>query len=234
MGKFTNRAGRWGDFVDVKTNAPEVLARQVQKVAPGGEVIMSSVCDGWQSLEEKERISRRCLGILVDAGMNVSILTKNALVERDFDIMARGSVELGVTITTLDERVRRVMEPGASPANERLAVLRKAAAAGIRVWAFVGPVLPGISDSEEAIDDLFASVAALPLERLYFDRLNSRYGVWQSMRSTLDEHFPSLVPLYRRLFFESTASARYGLELGDAAAAAAKRRGLGEKLKICS
>lgn len=86
MKRFSGHAEPWGQFLDVKVNAPDVLAREVRRNPPG-RVVVSSVCDGWQPAEQKYELTRRCLHILLEAGYQVSILTKSSLVTRDLDIM---------------------------------------------------------------------------------------------------------------------------------------------------
>ncbi len=161
MKRFTGHAEPWGTFVDVRVNAPEVLEREVRR-KPRGSVMLSSVCDGWQPLEAKHGVSGRCIGILARVGWPISILTKSALVSRDLPLLEGTPADIGVTLTTLDERLRQVIEPHAPPTAERIEVLREAAARGIRVWAFLGPFLPLLTDTEENLEALFAAVAPQP------------------------------------------------------------------------
>jgi DNA repair photolyase len=142
MKRFTGHAERWGTFVDKKVNAPSLLRRELRK-AGKGTVMVSSVTDPYQPLEKKEGLTRQCLLALLDYRFPVDILTKSPLVLRDVDLLGKfEELEVGITITTDDERMREVFEPGAPPINERLKALRALRRNGISTYVFIGPVLP--------------------------------------------------------------------------------------------
>lgn len=142
MRRFTNHREPWGTFVDVRVNAPDQLARDVVRLRPG-VVSLSTVTDPYQPLERRYALSRRCLTVLAGTLFPVSILTKSPLVTRDLDLLrVLPECEVGLTITTDDERMRRLLEPHAPPIAERLTALAALKAAGVRTYAFVGPVLP--------------------------------------------------------------------------------------------
>jgi DNA repair photolyase len=143
MRRYSGHSEPWGAFVDVKTNAPELLRRQLPR-ARKGTVWISSVCDPYQPVEQHYELTRKCLIELADRQFPVQVQTKSALILRDIDIIERfETVEVGFTVTTDDERTATLFEPKASPVTERLKALRKIRAAGIKTFAFVGPLLPG-------------------------------------------------------------------------------------------
>ncbi len=107
MQKFHPHPEPWGEFVDVKVNAPEVLAKRLERAKPGG-VFVSSACDAWQPLEKKWELTRRCCRLLIEHGFTVNALTKNALVLRDLDVFRPGLTRVGTTITTLNRRLARL------------------------------------------------------------------------------------------------------------------------------
>jgi len=230
MKRFTGHKEPWGTFVDVRVNAPAVLEREVRRKRPGS-VMLSSVCDGWQPLEEKHRVSGACARILADHDWPIRILTKSALVERDLDILAHASdADIGVTLTAADEDVREVVEPDASPTEDRVRLLEAAAERGIRVWAFLGPFLPELTDTEENIDALMRRIAHLPLTRLHSDRLNFRSGVAASVRQTVMRRFPSLRKHYARLGSDPTADRDYEQRLRALTRQLADKHGLSHLL----
>ena len=92
--------------------------------------------------------------MLTEAGFRLNILTKNRLVLRDLDILAGHDVCLGVTITTPDEELANLWEPGASPLPDRWHILKTAKAAGLETAVMFGPLLPEISDTQEALSTL--------------------------------------------------------------------------------
>jgi len=162
MKRFTGHKEKWGAFVDVKVNAAEVLVRQMRR-AKRGNIAFGTVTDPYQSLERKYEITRACLEVLTayDGSTElaevfpISILTKAALVLRDLDLLQHlRDVEVGFTITTLDDEGRQMFEPRSSPVPARLTALSELAEAEIKTWAFCGPLLPLLSDSEEQMDAL--------------------------------------------------------------------------------
>jgi DNA repair photolyase len=170
MKRFTGHTENWGDFVDVKINAPELLTREVKK-KKAGRVWISGVCDPYQPLEKRYMITMKCLSILVENGWPFTIQTKSPLVLRDIEILKRASdAEVGFTITTADEKIRRIFEPGAPPGKKRIEALAELHSAGIRTFAMIAPVLPG---AEGLVAQLKGRV-----DNVIIDRLNYHYADW--------------------------------------------------------
>lgn len=232
--RFSHPGEPWGSFVDVKVNAPDILAREVGRKR-AGRVFLSSVCDGWQPQEAHYGLTRRCLEMLLHHRFLVSILTKNALAGRDFDLLAasKEEVEFGMTITTLDEVLRRLIEPESSPSAEHLNLLHEAKSKGISTYAFLGPVMPGLSDGEENINRLLKAVKDAGVDYFYVDRLNPRFGVWSSLKDVLQRHYPDLVELYRRLLYNEMARAEYSEWLMALVLSIAGKHGLDDRMKLC-
>jgi DNA repair photolyase len=230
--RFSHPRQPWGSFVDIKANAPEVLAREVKR-RPVGRVMLSSVCDAWQPVEKEALITRRCLEILARYRYEISALTKSALARRDLDLLASGNVDFGVTVTTLDPHLARLIEPGASPPLERLAVLEEAKNKGIRSYAFVGPLLPFLSDTEESIKSLLKAIKDIGVDYFYLDKLNLRYGVWPALLKLLHERYPALLADYRKIFFENAARMAYLDDLSSRARRIAGELGMADKMTLC-
>jgi DNA repair photolyase len=230
MKRFTGHREPWGDFVDVRTNAPDVLQREMTRKPPGS-VILSSVCDGWQPLESTYRVSGRCVEILARRGWHVSILTKSALARRDLPALEGRSADIGVTITAYDEAIRRILEPAASPTLERLDLLREAAGRGLAVWAFLGPLLPLLTDTEQNLAPLLSALASLPLTHLHYDRVNFRSGVASSLKRMVARHFASLAPDYQWLGSDCDEDRAYADQLHTRITLLADRFGLSHKLR---
>lgn len=231
--RFSHPGEPWGSFVDVKINAPQVLTHEAKRKRVG-RVFISSVCDGWQPLEASYHLTRQCLEILVPHRYPLTILTKSTLASRDLDLLtSKEGVELGVTITTLDEGLRRLIEPRSSPSAERLALLQEAKRRGIRTYAFVGPLLPYLSDTENSLTPLLKAVKDVGADYFYVDRLNRRFGVWPSLKSLLQEHFPDLVDEYRWIFFNERASREYSDRLIATVNCLARKQGLDGRMRLC-
>jgi DNA repair photolyase len=172
--RYSGHAEPWGTFVDAKVNAPDVLRRQLRR-GKRGEVWVSSVCDCYQPLEEKYRLTRKCLEALLEVQWPVRIQTKSVLVLRDLDLFKRfRDLEVAFTVATDDEKIARLFEPGASPIAERIIALGHLREAGVRTMAFVGPLLPG--DPAALAAALFGKVDRVLVDRMnYLDRLRGFY-----------------------------------------------------------
>jgi len=231
--RFSHPGEPWGTFVDIKVNAPQILAQEVKRKRVGG-VFVSSVCDGWQPREASYCLTRQCLEILLHYGYPVTILTKSTLASRDLDLLAsKSEVELGVTITTLDEGLRQLIEPRSSPSTERLALLEEAKRRGIRTYGFLGPLLPYLSDTEESLTPLLKAVKDVGVDYFYIDRLNRRFGVWLSLKSLLQKHFPHLLGEYGKILFDEIARREYSERLMSFVNFIARQQGLDSKMRLC-
>ncbi len=137
----------------VKEDAPELLRAELSSPRWTPQVIaMSGVTDPYQPAERRLRITRRCLEVLAEFRNPVSIITKNHLVTRDVDLLtdlARDqAAHVNISLTTLNDDLRRVMEPRTSTPARRLAAIETLAAAGVPVRVMVAPVIPGLNDTE--------------------------------------------------------------------------------------
>ncbi len=184
MKRFTGHGERWGEFVDVKINAPELLAYEVKKKRIG-RVWISGVCDPYQPLEKRYKITKRCLDILVENGWPFTVQTKSPLVLRDIETLKRSKdAEVGFTITTADENIRKMFEPGAPPSKLRIDALANLRSAGIRTFVMVAPILPG---AEGLVKALKGKVEHVLLDRLnyhYADRIYKKYGMEWAMKDS--------------------------------------------------
>ena len=204
MGRFAGRNRAWGSYVDAKADIATVLARQVHRRR--GKVLLGSVTDGYQPVEEGLRLSRACLEVLCDSALAVSILTKSPLVVRDLDILARFGgllreerVEVGFTITTPSDELSCCIEPGAPPTSDRLRAIRTCADAGIRVWVFLAPVIPGISDTEERLEAMADLVRSHGASSVAFDPLNFYPASVRGLRSALERTYPDVLTALDRV-----------------------------------
>lgn len=199
MKRFTGHRESWGEFVDVKINAPELLVREVKKKRPG-RVWISGVCDPYQPLEKRYGITRRCLEVLVENRWPFTVQTKSPLVLRDVDVMKRSEdAEVGFTITTADEKVRRVFEPGAPPSGKRIEALKALHSEGIRTFAMVAPILPGAEGLPALLRGKVDSVLVDRLNYHYADRTYRKYGLEWAMK---DSFFSQMGEKLRKAFEE--------------------------------
>lgn len=178
MKRFSGHRERWGEFVDVKINAPDLLKGEVKKKRPG-RVWISGVCDPYQPLEKSYELTRKCLEILISEGWPVTIQTKSPLVLRDIDLIKGAKdIEVGFTVTTADDRIRKIFEPSAPPIEKRLYALERLHSEGIRTYAMIAPILP---HCEGLIVKLRGKV-----DYVIIDRMNYHYSDWVYRRYELD------------------------------------------------
>jgi DNA repair photolyase len=183
MRKYSGHEEPWGEFVDAKMNAPELLKRELRRRREG-EVILSSVTDPYQPLEARFKLTRACLELLSLSDLAVSILTKSALVTRDLDIFRRiGTLEVGLTVTTDREDVRGIFEPHASSIAARLEALQTLKQAGIRTHAFIGPLLP--MDPAKLAEALAPHIECAMIDRMNYPwkvrELYRRHGIMEAL-----------------------------------------------------
>ncbi|MCD6092687.1 MAG: radical SAM protein [Candidatus Aenigmarchaeota archaeon] len=189
--RWRKQNDKWGEFVDVKINAPELIARE--SAGKEGNVILCTTGDPYQPIEEKYKLTRKVLQNL-NKDMKLSILTKSDLILRDADVFRRfKNCELGLTITTLNEKIKKIFEPFSPSSYARLDALRKLKEDGFYTYVFVGPILPYLTDLEEIFREVSPFVDLLMFEDL---NLNScRKEVFEAIR----ENFPELETKYKNL-----------------------------------
>jgi DNA repair photolyase len=177
----------------VKESAPELLRRELMKPSYEAEVIaVSGVTDPYQPVERKLRITRGCLEVLAEFRNPVMIITKNHLVTRDIDVLSElashRAVAVNLSITTLDEKLQRVMEPRTSIPQRRLAAVEKVAAAGIPVGIMVAPIVPGITDEE--VGSILAAARDAGAQWAGYVMLRLPHAVAPLFEDWLTHHFP--------------------------------------------
>jgi DNA repair photolyase len=178
MKRFTGHKEPWGEFVDVKINAPDLLHREIEKM-PAGRVWVSGVCDSYQPLEKTYELTRKCLEILVGHDWPITIQTKSSLVLRDVNLF-RGTdkIEVGLSVTTGDEGIRQLFEPKAPLIKERIKALEELHLAGIRTFAMIAPMLPKAEG--------LATTLRGKVDYVLIDRMNYHYGDWVYRKHKLE------------------------------------------------
>ena len=187
MKRFTGHTEAWGSFVDVKVNSPEVLQRQLQRKARG-RVMISSVTDAYQPIEAKYKLTRKCLEVLLQYQFPVDILTKSPLVLRDLDLIKEfKDIEVGVTVTTNDEKIRKVFEPKAPSITARINTLKKLHNNGINTYAFIGPVLP--MNPEALLEKINPHVDSIIIDKMNYTSKTLKIYRRMNLSKWLDNGF---------------------------------------------
>jgi DNA repair photolyase len=166
-------------FAVIDPAAADTLRGQVRVLKPGDEVILCSKTDAWSPLAQEMKLGRRCLQILLEnSPAKVRIITKGAGVRDDFDLIEqhRDRVTLGLSITGLPEHdaMVRCFEPNASPPSDRISAMREAARRGLRAFAMLCPLLPGLFSTEQDMRKLLELARTWNIEDIWAEMVNPR------------------------------------------------------------
>jgi DNA repair photolyase len=201
----------------MKPNAPELLEKEL--AAPNYEpkvIAIGTNTDPYQPIERRYQIMRRILEVLERAGHPVGIVTKSALVLRDLDILTRMAkrnlVKVALSVTTLDPKLARIMEPRAATPPKRLETLRQLVAAGVPASAMVAPVIPAINDSE--MERILDAVAATGVRHAGYVLIRLPLEISDLFLEWLKEHFPDRAAHVFKLIRDTRGGKDYDSEWG--------------------
>lgn len=176
-----------------KTNAPELLVRELSR--PGyvvRSIALGMNTDAYQPIEREQRLTRQILEVLSAYNHPVSLLTKSALIQRDIDILApmaaKGLTRVGISITTLDRKLARKLEPRAATPERRLQTVEALAQAGIPVAVMTAPIIPGLNDHE--IEALIQAAADHGARGVGYVMLRLPYEIKDLFHEWLAQHAP--------------------------------------------
>jgi DNA repair photolyase len=177
----------------VKEDAPKLLRSALGSPRWTPRVVaIGAVTDGYQPIERKTRLTRRCLEVFAEFRNPIAIVTKGALVTRDVDLLAEmahhESAAVQVSVTTLDDGLRRALEPRAASPRHRLEAIETLAQAGVPVGVMLAPVIPGLTDSE--VPAIVEAAARAGARRASLIVLRLPHGVKELFESWLERHFP--------------------------------------------
>lgn len=214
----------------VKTNMPEVLRRELGRSSWRRErVALGTATDPYQPCEGRYRITRRLLEALRDFATPVSVVTKSTLVLRDGDLLAGlarlPGTRVNVTITTLDPVLWRQVEPGTPPPRQRLEVMRRLASIGVPCGVYMAPILPGLSDTDEAIEAVASAARDYGATTFWAAPLRLAPLVKEHFLDFMDEAFPALAPRYARAYTDANAPRDYQATIERRIARARERHG---------
>ncbi|GIF10975.1 intein-containing Rv2578c family radical SAM protein [Actinoplanes teichomyceticus] len=216
----------------VKVNAGELIRRELADPRwSGAPIAMGTNVDVYQRAEGRYRLMPQILAALRDHANPFSILTKGTLILRDLDLLRQAAevtqVSLAFSVGFLDERVWRSAEPGTPSPRRRLDAVRRLTDAGFPVGVLLAPILPGLTDTAESLDETVAAIAAAGATGVTPIPLHLRPGARRWYASWLAREHPHLVPRHRELFARGAYSPRtYQDELTARVRMAARRHGL--------
>jgi DNA repair photolyase len=218
--------------VVVKVNAGELVRRELAGPRwSGAAIAMGTNVDVYQRAEGRYRLMPPILAALRDFANPFSILTKGTLILRDLKLLQQAAavtdVSLAMSVGFVDEAMWRAVESGTPSPRRRLDAVRRLTDAGFPVGVLMAPILPGLTDTDESIEETVAGVAAAGARSVTPLALHLRPGAREWYAAWLAHERPSLAPRYRELFRGgSYLPQRYQEELGARVRAAARRHGL--------
>ncbi len=222
-------------IIFLKQNAAWLLEQELRKIDPDDEIALGTATDPYQPIERKARITRSLLEVFArKAGYRLGIVTKSRLIERDIDLLVeiarRNTLVVHITITTPDAALARLLEPRAPRPDLRFLAVKRLREAGIVAGVFGSPVLPGITDTAEALDGMARRAAAVDASFFAAHPLFLKPCSRPTYLSFVREHFPGLEADYAQRFGAADfASQPYRRRLAELVAQACQRHGLGKR-----
>ena len=221
------RGSKYGEnmakTLSVKINAPEILEKQLARRARNKEygiIALSTSTEPYQEIEKETKLTRKILGIILRYRFPVHILTKSTLILRDLDLLReigekailpddlKNKLNKGVIInfslSTLNEKLAKILEPGAPKPKERLETMQKCKEEGFFTGISYIPVLPYLSDSEVELDNMMKTAKDYGADFVFVGGL-TLFGKGPTDCKTLyykflEKHYPELVPKYKSLY----------------------------------
>jgi len=192
-----------------KRDAARTLLRELTPERLAGQLIaLGTATDPYQPAERRFRITRGLLEVLARAdGVRLNITTKGDLIARDIDVLrriaARGSLQVNITVTTVDARLARLLEFRAPTPQKRLAALRALRDAGLRAGVNIAPILPDLTDSRESLSAVIAAAGEAGATHMFANVLFLKASAQRRFFPFLEEHLPRLAARYARRYARS-------------------------------
>lgn len=196
---------QYGTSIRVKTNVAQVLRWELEKRSWQGEtVVIGAATDPYQPAEGSYRLTRACIEVLAEKHNPLGIITRGPMIVRDAELLAyassRADVEVNVSIPTLDMDVWRKTEPGTSPPRQRLRAVKTLIDAGVKVNVAMAPLLPGISDAPDQVEEVVKAAREAGATSLWANLLHLRPGTREHFLGHLARDWPELLDRYKALY----------------------------------
>jgi DNA repair photolyase len=196
---------RYGRSIRVKTNVADVLRKELARPSWEQEsVAIGAATDPYQPAEGRYKLTRGCLEALAEVSNPFSIITRSPMIVRDLDVLVEASSRAKVSVTfsipTLDEEVWRKTEPSTAHPRQRLKALSALVDAGVRASVGMAPILPGISDRPEQLDEVVRAARQAGACGVWANVLFLRHGTREHFLDTLARDWPEQLERYQRLY----------------------------------
>jgi DNA repair photolyase len=196
---------RYGRTVRVKVNVAAVLRGELARKGWKKEmVVIGAATDPYQPAEGQYRLTRQCLEALRDFSNPAAMITRGPMIVRDIDVLSqlarRADLHITFSIPTLDDDVWRKTEPGTAHPRQRLRAIERLVAAGIDVGVGMAPILPGLTDSPEQLEQVVKAARHAGATGLWAGMLHLKDGTREHFMTVLNKHWPELVPRYEQAY----------------------------------
>jgi DNA repair photolyase len=204
-------SGEFGEDVEVKVNAVDVLFRELdpkrrrKPLARSYIMLGGGVGDSYQPIEKKYELTRRALELVHQSGFPVHVLTKSTLVTRDADVLKaineKSRTIVSFSFSSVDDRISAIVEPRVPSPSERLETLRFFKGQGIACGMFLLPVIPGVTDSQELLEEAVAKATGVGVDFIIFEGMTLKEGRQNDyFARAIRDHYPQLAADYRHIY----------------------------------
>ena len=192
---------RYGRAIRVKTNVAQVLDLELSRAAWKSEaVVIGAATDPYQPAEGRYQLTRGCLKVLARHANPAGLITRGPMIVRDIDMMSelskRASFSVTFSVPTVDDEVWRRTEPGTAHPRQRLQALSRLVAAGIKASVGMAPILPGLSDRPEQLEEVVKAAREAGAVSVWANLLYLRPGTKEHFLECVAKHWPELLPRY--------------------------------------
>ena len=192
MSSFSKHSEEWGEFIDVKRTAKKINTFKIKNK----KVMISTVTDPYNSYEKKYKVTRMIMEQLVKSEAFITIVTKSKLVLRDVDLFKKMKyLEIAISISLLDENLKKKIEPNSSSIKERLETLKELKQNGIKTIVFISPIIPEITDFKKIIE-----ATRDYTDEYWFDKLNLRSSFKTKMFRFISEEYTLYKTIYDDIY----------------------------------
>ena len=219
----------------LKENAAWLLEQELGHIDLADEIAIGTATDPYQPIERKERVTRSLLEVFARrSGYRLGIVTKSQLIERDIDLLReiarRNTLVIHLTITTQNAELARKLEPRAPRPDLRFRAVERLRSAGLRTGILSCPLLPGITDTEEALEGMVRRAASVDASFFAANPLFLKPCSRPTYLSFVREHFPTLEADYAHRFAHADFAAQpYRQQMAEIVSRLCRKHGVPER-----